>query len=85
MLELQNLFGGYGRMTILNGVSFTIPEGSITDLFWGAIESTEEAILNALVGAKMMTGGNRITTQGLDQAALVEIMTRYGRGPGSTH
>ena len=23
MLELQNLYGGYGRMTILNGVSFT--------------------------------------------------------------
>ena len=62
-----------------------IPEGSITDLFWGAIESTEEAILNALVGAKTMTGGDGITAHALDHAALVEIMTRYGRGPGSTH
>jgi D-aminopeptidase len=31
-----------------------IPDGSITPLFWGVIEATEEAILNALVGGEKM-------------------------------
>ncbi len=60
-----------------------IPDGSISELFWGAIESTEEAILNALVAAESMTGRDGITAHRLDHATLVEIMTRYGRGPGS--
>ncbi len=30
MLELKNVHGGYGKVTILNGVSFTIPKASIT-------------------------------------------------------
>jgi D-aminopeptidase len=64
------------------GVSM-IPEGSITDLFWGAIEATEEAILNALVGAETMTGRDGITAHALDHATLAEIMSRYGRGPDS--
>jgi D-aminopeptidase len=58
-----------------------IPDGAISDLFWGAIEATEEAILNALVGAETMVGRDGITAHHLDHAALVEIMTRYGRGP----
>ena len=59
-----------------------IPDASISDLFWGAIESTEEAILNALVAAETMVGRDGITAHRLDHAPLVEIMTRYGRGPG---
>jgi D-aminopeptidase len=58
-----------------------IPEGSISDLFWGAIEATEEAILNALVAAETMTGRDGITSHALDHARLVEVMTKYGRGP----
>ncbi len=57
-----------------------IPEGSISELFWGAIESTEEAILNALVAAETMTGRDGITAHRLDHTTLVEIMARYGRG-----
>src|SRR6218665_3145710 len=30
MLELKNVYGGYGKITILNGVSFKIPKASIT-------------------------------------------------------
>lgn len=42
MLEIKGLFGGYGRITILNGVSFTIPKGSITTVIGpnGAGKST---------------------------------------------
>ena len=29
ILDVQNLVGGYGKMTILNGTSFSVPAGSI--------------------------------------------------------
>jgi D-aminopeptidase len=58
-----------------------IPDGAISDLFWGAIEATEEAILNALVAAETMTGRDGITARALDHRRLVEVMTAYGRGP----
>jgi D-aminopeptidase len=60
-----------------------IPEGSISDLFWGAIEATEEAILNALVAADTMTGRDGITAHRLEHGTLVAVMSRYGRGPGA--
>lgn len=42
MLELKSVTGGYGRITILNGTSFAIPEGSITTVIGpnGAGKST---------------------------------------------
>ncbi len=60
-----------------------LPDGAITPLFWGAIEATEEAILNALVAADTMTGRDGITARALPHDALVAIMTRYGRGPAA--
>jgi D-aminopeptidase len=60
-----------------------LPDGEISELFWAAIESVEEAILNALVAAETMTGRNGITAYALDHASLVEIMKRYGRGPAA--
>ena len=60
-----------------------LPDGAITPLFWGAIEATEEAILNALVAAETMTGRDGITAHALPHDALVGIMTRYGRGPAA--
>jgi D-aminopeptidase len=61
----------------------TIPDAAISDLFWAAIEATEEAILNALVSAQTMTGRDGITAHALDHGRLIEIMTRYGRGPSA--
>jgi D-aminopeptidase len=60
-----------------------LPDGAITDLFWAAIEATEEAILNALVAAETMTGVDGVTAHGLDHGRLLEVMTRYGRGPST--
>jgi len=57
-------------------------DGEISALFWGAIESTEEAICNALVAAETMTGRDGITAHALPHDALLDAMTRYGRGPG---
>jgi D-aminopeptidase len=56
-------------------------DGEISELFWGAIESTEEAICNALVAAETMTGRDGITAHALPHDALIDAMTRYGRGP----
>ena len=60
-----------------------LPDLAITDVYWGAIEATEEAILNALIAAETMTGRDGVTAHALPHDALVEIMTRYGRGPGA--
>ena len=58
-----------------------VPDVSITPLFWGVIEATEEAILNALVAADTMVGRDGITANALPHDQLVEIMTKHGRGP----
>ena len=58
-----------------------LPDAGITDLFWAAIESTEEAILNALVAAETMTGIDGVTARALDHERLLDVMTRYARGP----
>jgi D-aminopeptidase len=60
-----------------------VPEGSMTELFWSAIEATEEAILNALIAAETMTGRDAITAYALDHDLLADVMTRYGRGPST--
>jgi D-aminopeptidase len=60
-----------------------VPDASITPLFWGAIEATEEAILNALVAADTMVGRDGVTAHALPHDRLVEIMTKYGREPKS--
>ena len=58
-----------------------LPDAGITDLFWAAIEATEEAILNALVAAETMTGIDGVTAHAIDHHRLLDVMTRYGRDP----
>ena len=58
-----------------------LPDGAITDVFWAAIEATEEAILNALVAAETTVGRDGITATAIPHEAVIEVMTRYGRGP----
>ncbi len=65
-----------------DAVSVTmLPDEAMSDLFWGAIEATEEAICNALIAAQTMVGRDAVTAHALPHDALIEIMTRYGRGP----
>ncbi len=54
---------------------------AIGALFDATIEATEEAIVNALVGAATMTGRDGITAHALPHDLLLETMTRFGRGP----
>jgi len=53
----------------------------ISELFWAAIEATEEAILNSMLAAETMTGRDGITFHALPHDRLVEVMRRYGRLP----
>jgi len=68
------------RPTVLVRDVRTVGEGVIDALFDGAIEATEEAIVNALVAAETMTGRDGITAHALPHGRLLEVMARYGRG-----
>lgn len=48
-------------------------------LFTATIQATEEAIINALVAGKTMTGINGNTVHGLPHNAVVKILKKYNR------
>jgi len=54
---------------------------SINPLFYAVIEATEEAILNALLGAETLTGRGGKTARRLDPDLLVDVLRRAGRLP----
>ena len=49
----------------------------ISGLFWAAIESTEEAIVNALVAADTMSGWGGHTAYALPHDRLLEVWQRH--------
>jgi L-aminopeptidase/D-esterase-like protein len=51
----------------------------IDPLFKGAVEATEEAIVNAMVAAATMTGADGLRLFGLPHDELRAILQRYGR------
>jgi len=55
------------------------PNDKINALFSATAEATEEAIINALVAAKTMTGINGNTVPALPHDAVVRILKKYGR------
>jgi D-aminopeptidase len=59
----------------------TVGDIVIDALFDATIEATEEAIINALVAAETMVGRDGVTAYALPHDRLIEVMTRYGRGP----
>jgi D-aminopeptidase len=62
----------------------TVGDTVIDALFDATIEATEEAIINALVAAETMTGRDGNVAHALPHDRLLEVMARYGRGPGTT-
>ncbi len=50
----------------------------ITDLFDAVVEATEEAIVNAILGAQTMTGRDGVTAHALPGERLVAALNRYG-------
>jgi len=68
VLELKDLHGGYGKITILNGVSFRIPAGSITTMIGpnGAGKSTVFKAIFGLLGVQsgqVLLEGRDVTGQ----------------------
>ena len=56
-----------------------LSDAEITPFYDAVIDSTEEAILNALLGAETMTGRDGNTAHGLDPDLLVEALARFRR------
>ncbi|MFQ5749809.1 MAG: P1 family peptidase, partial [Planctomycetota bacterium] len=62
-----------------------VPEERIDPLFLATVRATEEAIINALVAAKTMTGFRGRTIEALPHDRLQELLRRHGRLKESAH
>jgi D-aminopeptidase len=56
-----------------------LPNGRMNALFHATVEATEEAILNAMLAAKTMTGANGLRVHALPHDRLVAVMRKHGR------
>jgi D-aminopeptidase len=56
-----------------------LPNDRMNPLFEATVRATEEAVVNAMVAARTMTGADGFTVQGLPHDELVRILKRYGR------
>lgn len=56
-----------------------LPNGELNPFFLATIQATEEAIVNALVAAKTMTGVNGHTVHALPHDRLRDILRKYNR------
>jgi branched-chain amino acid transport system ATP-binding protein len=68
MLELKDLYGGYGKITILNGTSFKIPEACITTVI-GPNGAGKSTVFKAIFGLLNITSG-QILLEGEDVTGL---------------
>jgi branched-chain amino acid transport system ATP-binding protein len=64
MLELKNVYGGYDKITILNGVSFNIPKASITTVI-GPNGAGKSTVFKAIFGLLNIASGS-IALEGVD-------------------
>jgi L-aminopeptidase/D-esterase-like protein len=56
-----------------------LPNDAMSDFFKGAVEATEEAIVNAVVAAETMEGINGNTVHALPHVRLQDALRRFGR------
>lgn len=56
-----------------------IPNDELNPLFAATEEATEEAIVNAMIAAKTMTGANNITVQAIPHDQLQQVLKKYNR------
>ena len=64
MLELRDIHGGYGKITILNGVSFAIPKASITTVI-GPNGAGKSTVFKAIFGLLNIQSG-QVLLEGQD-------------------
>jgi branched-chain amino acid transport system ATP-binding protein len=68
ILDVQGLVGGYGKMTILNGTTFSVPSGSITTVI-GPNGAGKSTVFKAIFGLLKLREG-RILLKGRDVTGL---------------
>ena len=68
ILDVQGLVGGYGKMTILNGTSFSVPAGSITTVI-GPNGAGKSTVFKAIFGLLKLREG-RVVFKGRDITGL---------------
>jgi D-aminopeptidase len=56
-----------------------LPNDQINPIFLATVQATEEAVINALVGAETMTGVNGHTVVALPHDRLREVLQKYNR------
>ena len=64
ILDVQGLVGGYGKMTILNGTTFSVPAGSITTVI-GPNGAGKSTVFKAIFGLLKLREG-RVIFKGRD-------------------
>ena len=86
LLEIDDLRAGYGRIEILRGVSFAVPEGSVVALL-GSNGVGKTTVLRTIAGLLPATagtirfGGERIDNRPIDRiAGKGLVMVPEGRG-----
>ena len=55
---------------------------SLNPIFAATVQATEEAIINAMVAARTMTGADDVTVHALPHDRLRDVLRRYNRLPG---
>jgi D-aminopeptidase len=65
-----------GEQTVSSAVQM-LADPVIDSLFYAAIEATEEAIVNALVAAETMTGGDDVVAYALPHDELMRVMRAH--------
>src|ERR1700709_2728074 len=68
ILDVQNLVGGYGKMTILNGTTFSVPAGSITTVI-GPNGAGKSTVFKAIFGLLKLREG-KVLFRGRDVTGL---------------
>ena len=56
-----------------------VPDAHFDPLFAATVQATEEAVINALIAARTMTGADGVTIPQLPHDRLRELLRHYGR------
>jgi D-aminopeptidase len=70
--------GAFDKSHGLRGMEF-LANGRMDPLFEAVVETTEEAVLDAMIANESMSGANGLTVRALPHGDLVDGLRRYGR------
>jgi len=79
ILSFSTAGGANGPDQTVPAASTPLANGAIDVVFRATVQATEEAITNALVAAKTMTGANGYTVYGVPHDELVRLLRKYHR------